>query len=412
MMFWKAFILSAGLCALFGQNGAVPLESVTVEGTDLPKPTVEQIAGLRIGAPIDRPGIEKACKNLQESGLFSSVGFKYAPGPKRGYALTLTLSDQAPLVAGSIDIPRVDENEVWRWLTVKYPRFDRRVPGDASAQEWIAREIEARFKTGHIVTKMETDFALHRNIISFQPEVLPSITAMKFTGMDEFSSDELSRILQKVIGGDGFTYRSFRNYVELNLRPAYEDHGMYRVQFPDLKAEFVGDTSVAVTTTIIEGPKYKLGAVDFIGDALPVDALRAAGRFHAGAVANWSEIQKGIWDTESRLKRTGYYEAKAQPERILHDDSRVLDLRLAYIKGPLYHFGELRVKGLTPQLEAKARQVWKAKPGDAYDFGYRNEFLQDFSRVVDFRQFKTYNVEADLVPSEHVMNITVSFQPR
>ena len=123
------------------QNAAFPLESVSIEGSVVPQSVILEVAGLRISSPIDKAGIEQACRNLQESGLFASISYRYAPGPKKGYAVTLIMTDQAPLSAAAIDVPGADENEAWHWLVSKFLRFDHQVPQADAAQKYLGRLI-------------------------------------------------------------------------------------------------------------------------------------------------------------------------------------------------------------------------------------------------------------------------------
>ena len=114
---WKVPIaLAIFSAALHAQDTPYPLESVSVEGTKISRATVLEIAGLRIGAPVNKAAIEQACGRLQESGIFQAIDYHYAPGPKHGYVLTLKLTDPGSLSEAAIDIPGIDENEVWQWL--------------------------------------------------------------------------------------------------------------------------------------------------------------------------------------------------------------------------------------------------------------------------------------------------------
>jgi outer membrane protein assembly factor BamA len=409
----RTILLVALSAAAYSQTR---LESLTVEGSALPQKTVLDLAGFHIGANIDQAIIEEGCKRLEETGLFSSINFRYTPTPKNGFALTLTLRDQGSLSAASIDIPGVDENEVWQRLQVIFPPFDHKVPGSDAAQQVVAHQIEAqlgpKLQGQKIVTKIETDFARRKSIVSFQPEHLPRIDSMIFTGNIEMTADQAMAAMLKVTTDRGYTDRQFRGLLENNLRPAFEERGLYRVQFPEVKVQFIDPGAVAVTTKVEEGAKYSLGDVTLAGEDLPADRMLAAAKFRKGEVANWTEIQKSIWEMERPLKRIGYFEAAAKPERIFHDDIHVLDLKISFAKGPLYHFGQLRITGLSPELDAKARKLWEKNPGEPYDFAYPNDFLRTFSKSIDLRQFKRYNVRAEKGPGDHTMDITLVFEPR
>jgi len=392
------------------------LESVILEGTGVSREAVLAIAELRVGAPIDKKSMDTACAKLTDTGLFQSISYRYAPGPKRGYVLTLTIEDQKQLVDAVIDFPFGDEAELWQWLASQYPPFNRKVPGNDAAQEFLSRALAERAKSElegqPVVTHMETDLARHQTLISFQPAVLPRIYSMNFTGQRELTSDALGEILSKLVPADeGYMERHFRALVELNLRRVYEEHGMYRVKFPTIAPQRAAAGSVTVTTAIEEGPAYKLGDVTFVGDNLPVEAMLKAAKFKKGQVANWTEIQQGIREAEIPVKRTGYFTASARPERIFHDEQLVLDLRIPFALGPLYRAGQLKIIGLTPELEAKARKLWKLQPGDPYDYAYADEFLKTFAQSVEPGQFKKFTPAAQK-QADNSMDVTLLFEPR
>lgn len=397
------------------QNGSFPLESVILEGTGLSHDAVLEISGLRIGAAVDKTAIESGCAKLKDSGLFESISYRYAPGPKRGYVITLMLEDQKRLSDAVIDFPGVDEDKLWRWLASLYPPFNRKVPGNDAAQELFSRKLADHAKVEldgqRVVARMESDLMRRKTIVSFQPETLPRIAAMNFTGQRELKSEELVGLLQKITTDQGYTDRHFRDLVEMNLRRAYEEHGMYRVKFPKIDAQKTGAGAVVVTTAIEEGSKYTLGDVEFAGNNLPVEAMLKAAHFNRGQTANWTDIQRAIWEAEKPVKRTGYLDAAARPERIFRDDQHVLDLKIAFFLGPLYRFGQLQMKGLTPTLEAQARKLWKLQPKDTYDYACPGEFLRAFLQSVDARQFKKYDVRTQKL-ADNVMDVTLVFEPK
>jgi len=209
-------------------------------------------------------------------------------------------------------------------LISHYPPFDHKVPATDGAQAFVSKKLEIHLgdKLGgqHVVARMETDFKSGKSILSFQPQILPRIDGMSFAGASELTPAELNDMLQKVVGDQGYLERRFREAVELNLRRAYEQRGMYRVKFSGVTIQKTSASSVSVTTTIEEGAKYTLGDVQLAGDALPAEAMFKAAKFRKGAIANWTEIQTGIWEMEKPLKRTGYFDARARPEQ---DSQRV-----------------------------------------------------------------------------------------
>ena len=414
----RTLLISIALVSrIQAQGNSFPLESVSVEGTALSKDVVLELAGLRLGSPIDQAAMQTASQKLNDSGMFASVNYSYASGAEHGYALTLKLADPQALFRAAIDIPGVNEDETWKWLASRYPSLDHKVPANDAAQQFLARKLEehlaAALEGHHIVGRLETVLAAGgKSTISFQPDPLPRIASMTFTGQSELTAQELIALVPKDVKEQGYTDRSFRQAVDLNIRRAYEERGMYRVRFPTIAAQRESGWSVSVATTIEEGAKFTLGEVQIVGDKLPVEAMLKSAKFRKGEIANWTEIQKSVWELEKPVRRMGYLHAIANPERILHDDQHVLDLKVPFALGAFYTFGQLRITGLPPNLEAQARKMWALTPGAVFDYDYPRDFFPLFFRSVDSRQFKKFNVTTQKGSGENVMDFLLSFEPR
>ncbi len=212
------------------------------------------------------------------------------------------------------------------------------------------------------------------------------------------------------MGSEGFSPRRFRMFLDGTIRQVYEERGMYRVQFKQVSIQKNAGNRVAVSTEISEGPRFTLGQVQFVGDNLPRAAMLQAANFSSGGVANWTEIMQKIYRAEGRLKRAGYLQAASHPDRILHDDTHVLDVNVSYAMGPLYHFGQVTFSGLSPDLEAKARSVWSMQTGSPFDMAYSGDFVQEFSKSVDLRAFKIATNETGHLG--YIVDETVIFAPK
>jgi outer membrane protein assembly factor BamA len=406
-----AIALTLASFTAISKAAQIPLESVSIAGSKATKDAVLAITALKIGAPIDQAALEDACKRLQATGLFASVEYTFRPGPKQGFAVTLRLKDAGPLVNAAIDLPGADEAALWKWMMSLYPAFDHKVPG--GAQDFLAGKIErqaaASLNGEHVVARQEGDFATHKSFISFQPEKLPQIAWVAFEGNHAIATQDLQAVLAKVLSGQGYTERSFRLLVENNIRPAYENIGMYRVQFPTVRAQKDGTAGMGVTLTIAESPVYSLGQIDLTGDNLPTDLVKSA-NLPVGQTANWTVIQKGIWAMQSKVAVAGYLDATARNERIFDDQGHVLYVKVAFRTGPLYHFGQVSFTGLPPKLESTARSTWSRSSADAYDFHYPEVFMHDFSKQADLREFK-YKVESSKKANATV-DVNMVFSPK
>jgi outer membrane protein assembly factor BamA len=207
----------------------------------------------------------------------------------------------------------------------------------------------------------------------------------------------------------GFTDYNIRMFLEDAVRRAYEEHGMYRVQFPKVTATPAGKLLVNVKGEVVEGAQFKLGKVNFIGGpAVPVADMLKAAKFKTGEVANWRDIQQSVVALQRPMMRVGYRDAKYEINRVLDDATKELNLEVPVELGPLYHFGQVTFQGLAPDADAKAHQMWKKKPGDIYDAFYFNDFAGEFLQAV--RAEKVAVAQNEQVDGEHVVNLTVTFK--
>ncbi len=405
------------VCGIEGQNATFVLESVSVEGSSLSKDVVLELAGLHIGSPVDQAALQAAAQRLNDSGLFDSVNYRYEPGSQQGYALTLQVADPVSLFNASIDIPGTNEDELWKWLASRYPALDHKVPANEAGQQFICRTLEehlgAALEGHHLVSRLETVLIPGgKSNISIQPDPLPRIAAMSFTGQSEFTAQELIGLIPKDVKEQGYADHTFRRAVELNLRRAYEERGMYRVRFSNITVQKEPGWAVSVATSVEEGAKFTLGDVQIVGDKLPVEEMLKAAKFRKGEIANWTQIQNSIWELERPVKRMGYFHATAKPERIYHDDQHVLDVKVGFNLGHFYRFGQLWITGLAPDLEAKARKVWALTPGAVFDYDYPRDFFPAFFRNVDSQRFKKFNFSMQKGAGEDVMDFLLTFEPR
>jgi hypothetical protein len=89
-----------------------------------------------------------------------------------------------------------------------------------------------------------------------------------------------------------------------------------------------------------------------------------------------------------------------------------LDVRVAFRLGPLYRFGMLKFTGLDAASEARARKLWLMNAGDPYDFMYSGDFVKEFFKVVDGRRFKKVSTQSSKGIGDHVMDLTLVFEPK
>lgn len=182
---------------------------------------------------------------------------------------------------------------------------------------------------------------------------------------------------------------------------------MYRVNFAKIIAQKTGRQSVAATTEISEAPKFTLGEVRLIGDDLPRDGMLKAAAFEVGKTATWRDIQQKIFALEIPVKRSGYFDAGAHPQRILRDEQRKVDWQISFTLGPLYHFGQIAFVGFPPMRRPRLTRFGRCRWAIHMTSPIQRT-LREFSKKLDLRMYKAQFQRQNAV-GDHMISKTIAF---
>ncbi len=393
----------------------LPIDAIEMKGSQYPREALIRASGLSVGTPAGDAEFHAAAEKLEQTGFFQSVQYRYgANTAHKGYAVTFTLVDDSMTMPARIDIPGVDENAAWTALAEADPLLTRRVPSNERAQSRYLQALESwAASNGH-----PEKLALRTNggmnganmTVVFEPAAMLHIEGLHFTRTRALTTDMLDDTLKQVALGSDYTEARFRQLLELNLRPLYEEHGYLSVEFVAVSAEKTGNGGVEVTTEVNEGRPYTLGRVDIDAPAtLPLEEMRKAAAFDTETIVNWTAFLKSINDMERPLRRTGYIGVKSTPERRLDDENHIVYVTVHVRPGPQFHFGRLDLNGLPPDVEQDARRLWQMRPGDPFDGDYPREFLGALTKKYALHGAKI-SAAVKLRPGESVADCDITFR--
>jgi len=366
---------------VFAQHG-FPIETITFGGTDYPREVLLAATGLHAPMPFSEGALRDAAQKLQDTGFFRSVQFHYEPARDRqGYAVTFDLTKDTDTMPARIDIPDVDEEAVWKTLEAADPMLTRQVPANPIAQDRYLHAIE-KYLVDH---GEEQKIAARANggrlgndpvTLVFEPANLPIIAAVRFTDTFAIKPADVEAVLEPIAANSGYTEGRFRQLLELNVRPMYEERGFLGVVFDRIRLKEDDAGHLTVETHVIDGRKYNLGSVKLDGANLPEADLRAAGGFHPGALANWTEFREGVENMDLVFRRRGYIHERSIIERTLNSREGTVDAVVHFAPGMQYRFGRLILTGLPPDQQTLAERMWTLQPGQPLDAEYPREFLR------------------------------------
>ncbi|MGE5647279.1 MAG: POTRA domain-containing protein [Acidobacteriota bacterium] len=363
---------------------AYPIARIQVEGNvRYTQEAVIQGSGLRVGAQATPEDFEAACKRLADTGLFTSARFRYKPAGE-AFDLTLMVEEAQEVEEIRIELPDFDEARVWAWLGENEPLVQKQMPTNEQATAFYCRAVErfleAQGKKEAVVARMRTDPASGVIATTLRPAVMPHIAAVKFEGTQALPAATLEAALAKAAAGSEYTESGFRELLDYNVRRLYEEQGLLGVSFPRITAAKDASGGVVVTTTVVEGPVYRVGAIEIAGDRLPVERLKSVVELKPGDVAGWKKAALDMARIQGTLGREGYLDASCEIEKHLDPARAVADLTFVVEKGPQAKLGALRLDGLPEPSATRARALWKLKPGDVLNTDLVDQFERALMR--------------------------------
>jgi hypothetical protein len=181
------YIKASTIALLFSVTGAaqtpppasqgqqsVNVRELRVKGSRLPGTSIARLSQLQPGQNLNEDGLRKALQAANQSGLFKNIAYSYesVPDSTTDVILELVIEDQLPLVPATVKIPKVDPEDVWRYLVSVDPLFTRELPPTAKAID-----LYAKFITKYLESVGVVGFAVRGDVLGAdQPSAIEFVT--------------------------------------------------------------------------------------------------------------------------------------------------------------------------------------------------------------------------------------------
>ena len=326
-----------GLLAPAVLSAQIVINEIHVEGNHrLKEAAIIAASGLRLNSDVSRADLDDAARRLVDTGLITLANYRSAP-LGQGFSLTFDVTEQAATADVVLDIMGVDGQQIWSRLLGDTSLLDRVIPAQGPATEFYKRQIEAVLATsGHpvrLTTQDESDLATKKITVVFESAERPLIADIAFEGNAAISTKAIRDRIVKLTVGNAFSERDFRQILEANIRPMFEEKGLLQADFRSVRATTRTDGKASVTTTINDGRVWQLGKVDLDGEELPREKMLAAGKFASGKIANWTKFLSATDSMIAVLKRDGFVAPSVEAVRSFHAETGVVDVTIRVRKG-------------------------------------------------------------------------------
>jgi outer membrane protein insertion porin family len=202
-----------------------------------------------------------------------------------------------------------------------------------------------------------------------------------------------------------------RRVLDSAIRPMYEERGLIRMAFLDITAKKAdSNDGVAVTVTVSEGPVYTLGTVALAGLPAPdVEQLSKTDDWRKGETVNFTNVDASLEKIRQRQRALGFLRAQTSVIREIHDDTHTVNLTVNVDRGPQFTLGKLTIQGLDLISEPAIRKAWKIEPGQPFQDGYPESFLNRIREEGVFDNLGKTHAESNIDEDTHTVDVTLFF---
>jgi|SRR6185312_215781 len=381
---------------------------------------LEAAAGMHAGTKFTAEDLGAAAQRLADTGYFSDVGAKTAPG--RIDAITVQF-DITPLDRAQM-LHVTFENFVWLTreeidaaLRTRAPLFEGYVPANNQLLAAFNDALtDALAKKGIAAKVMHDVFepALGRPEIDIDYWVAAPSIRIADVRLDGVSTDLMPLIQKSVNSVAGKPYST--GLAGETTRD--------RILAPLLNAGYIDATLAGETATpatpgdgehvivsgmLHAGEVYRVSKLTFAGaPMLTADGFAATAKLHPGDIAGRAELLETLKPLDAAYRRAGYADvaviAAPQEDAATHQVAYTVTVT----PGEPYRIKTVTPNGLDPAAQSDFDRGFTMKAGDIYNPEYLQTFLKNNTALQNLAGFSfSYKAYAD--PSTHTVDLILNF---
>ena len=336
--------------------------------------TIISFGQIELGEKLDEVKLNEIIKKLFDTGLFADVQLSLQDG------LLTVFVEENPLINRVVfeGNDRIDSEDLERELQLK----PRQVLTRTKVQQDTQRLLDIYRVTGRFGVKVQPQLVmLEQNRVDLIFEIdegkLSKISKISFIGNDKFSDSKLRDAIQskedafyRFLTSDS-TYDPDRlNFDGELLRRFYLNNGFIDFQVVSTVGELsTGDDSFAVTFTLDEGKRYRLGKITLESavEDINIEDLHHLLKGLEGSWYNARLINKAVDRLVGQLGLDGFafVDIKREIKRNVNKNAVVLALYIA--KTPRVYVERINIEGNSRTLDAVIRREFDLLEGDAFN---------------------------------------------
>jgi len=170
----------------------------------------------------------------------------------------------------------------------------------------------------------------------------------------------------------------------------YMDRGFIRVAIGQPQVE-VGKRGIEVAVHISEGPQFKVGRIDVLGDeTMDRDQLKRQVLLHPGEIFSRGTLSDDVERLKGYYQDRGFFDVAVDPATQVKPDDLQVDVTFEVEKGGLYFVEDIQIAGNTRTRERIVRRELSIAEGELYS---RNAVQRSQRRVRRLGYFEDVQIE-------------------
>ncbi len=220
----------------------------------------------------------------------------------------------------------------------------------------------------------------------------PSVADINFTGLKEFKSDVLTRVLKDIGLGEGRPYdKAIEDRAIQIIKSQYGTRGMYGVEIV-VTTTPLPRNRVNLNFNVIEGSVATIKDLRIVGSvAFDEDDLLGLLELDAGSWMSWytksdrydkNKLNADLETLRSHYLSRGYLDFKVDSTQVaISADKQSIEIVINVTEGQAYAVSEIRLEGNYLARETEFLTKMAVKVGEAYNESTVAETLDGFSRL-------------------------------
>ncbi len=310
-------------------------------------------------------------------------------------------------------IQRTEAGTVFSYLPVKV--------GETLTPEKASEAIKALYATGFF---KDVHLETSNDVLIVNVEERPGIASVDFTGMKEFSKEDMQKGLKELGLAEGrILDKSLLDKAEQELKRQYFNRGLYAVQIKATTTPLERNR-VAVNFDVTEGEVAKIRAINIVGAKVmkEKDLLKLFNLSTPGWMTWWTKNdqyskQKLAGDLEtlrSHYLNQGYLEFAIESTQVsITPDKKDIYITINVNEGEKYTVSEFRLAGDLPVPEEELKKLITLKPGDEFSREKLNESTKKIGDRLgnDGYAFANVNAAPEIDKEKHSASFTFLVDP-